>query len=112
MTDNEEVFVEEETTSEEETKNKEGFRTEEFKVKGEELIDTVKRLASEAGVRRMVIKSKSGKVLLEIPLVLGLAGVMLLPSYAAIGLVATLVTECSIVVERVEKSAPDESEKE
>jgi len=108
MSDAEEIPVEEETAGKENEESQEGFRTEEFKVKGEELVEVVKRLASEAGVRRMVIMSKSGKVLLEIPLVIGLAGVILLPTYAAVALVAALVTECSIVVERKEKTVDDE----
>jgi hypothetical protein len=109
MSEADEIPVEEETTEEKNEESTDGFRTEEFKVKGEELLEAVKRLAGEAGVRRMVIMSKSGKVLLEIPVVLGLAGVLLLPTYAAIALVAALVTECSIVVERAEKTVDAES---
>ena len=108
MSEADEIPVEEEMAGDEKEESQEGFRTEEFKVKGEELVEAVKRLASEAGVRRMVIMSKSGKVLLEIPLVLGLAGVLLLPTYAALALVAALVTECSIVVERSEKKVVEE----
>lgn len=109
MSEAEEVLVEEELTEDE---NEESIRTEELKVKGEELVEAVKKLASEAGIRRMVIMSKSGKVLLEIPLVLGVAGVILLPTYAALALVAALVTECSIVVERTEKVAEDKAPEE
>ena len=108
MSEAEEIPVEEEMAGDEEEESSAGFQTEELKVKGEELLEAVKRLAGEAGVRRMVIMSKSGKVLLEIPLVLGLAGVILLPTNAAIALVAALVTECSIVVERTEKIVDEE----
>ena len=112
MSDANEIPVEEEMAGDENKKSQDGYYTEELKVKGEELIEAVKRLAKEAGVRRMVLMSKSGKVLLEIPLVVGVAGVLLLPTYAAVALVAALVTECSIVVERAEKSAPAEPLKE
>ena len=112
MSEADEIPVEEEMTGDEKEESQEGFRTEEIKVKGEELVEAVKRLASEAGVRRMVIMSKSGKVLLEIPLVIGLAGVLLLPTYAAVALVAALVTECSIVVERTEKKVVQEPDDE
>jgi len=111
MSKSEEIPVEEELTGEEEKSEKETLFSEEIKVKGEELVETVKRLAKEAGVRRMVIKGKSGKVLLEIPLVLGLAGVILLPTYAALALVAAMVTECSIVVEKVQKNPDDQPAK-
>ncbi len=112
MSEADEIPVEEEMTGDDKEESQEGFRTEEMKVKGEELVEAVKRLASEAGVRRMVIMSKSGKVLLEIPLVIGLAGVLLLPTYAAVALVAALVTECSIVVERTEKKVVQEPDDE
>ncbi|MCI0579363.1 MAG: DUF4342 domain-containing protein [Chloroflexi bacterium] len=77
--------------------------TEEIKVAGEELVETVKKLLHEAGVRRIVIKNKNDRTLIEIPLVLGLAGIALLPVYSALGLIAALVTDCSILVERAEK---------
>ncbi len=78
--------------------------SEEFVVKGEELVETVKRLAREAGVRRIVVRNKNGKTLIEIPIVLGVAGIALLPAWSALALIAALVTECSIVVMKSEKA--------
>lgn len=104
MSEAEEIKIEEDIAEEEE-KQKEASYTEEFRVKGEELLGTVKSLAQEAGVRRIVIQNKQGRVLVEIPLLLGLAGIALLPYWAAIALIAALVTDCSIVVERAEKAS-------
>ena len=96
----EDVFEEEENGKE---------WVEEMKVTGDELLGTVKGLVKEAGVRRIVIMNKNEKVLIEIPLVIGLAGIALLPVYSAIALFAALVANCTILVERTgEKPVEDE----
>lgn len=77
---------------------------EEFRVNGEELLKKVKELIAEGNVRRIIIRSKEGKSLIELPLTFGVVGVaaaaVLAPALAAVGAVAALVTECSIIVER------------
>lgn len=73
---------------------------EEFKVSGEELLDKVKNLVKEGNVRRIIIKNKEGKSLIELPLTIGVVGVVLAPALAAVGAIAALVTECTLVVER------------
>ena len=74
--------------------------SEEFKVKGEQLVDKVKNLVKEGNVRKISIKDKDGNVILSIPLTLGVIGAVLAPVLAAVGAVAALVTECTISVER------------
>ena len=81
----------------------EKFTKEEFKVTGEEVLKTIKNLVKEGNIRRIIIKNEEGKVLIEIPLTMGVIGVALLPVWAAIGAVAALVTKCTIVVEKREK---------
>jgi DNA-binding Lrp family transcriptional regulator len=76
------------------------FRTEEFKVSGEELLARIKELVHEGNIRRIVIKNKEGGTFMEIPLTIGVVGALLLPSLAAVGAVAALVTEATVVVER------------
>jgi hypothetical protein len=73
---------------------------EEFKVNGEQLLAEVKRLIAEGNVRRIIIKGKDDKTLIEVPLTIGVVGIALMPALAAIGAVAALVTECTILVER------------
>jgi hypothetical protein len=73
---------------------------EEFKVNGEELLARVKRLIAEGNVRRISIRNKDGKTIVELPLTVGVVGAVLAPPLAAVGAIATLVTECTIVVER------------
>ncbi|MCK4391586.1 DUF4342 domain-containing protein [Candidatus Bipolaricaulota bacterium] len=83
--------------------NEEKVRKEEFVISGEKLVSTVKNLVRQGNIRRVTIKNKEGKTLIEIPLTFGVVGAVLLPTLAAIGAIATLVTECTIVVEKVEE---------
>jgi len=80
----------------------EKFRTEEFRVNGEELIAKVKKLVNEGNIRRITIKNKEGKTVFEIPLTFGVVGALIAPQLAAIGAIAALVTEATVVVEKVE----------
>lgn len=80
----------------------EPFRTEEFSVNGEQLLAKVKELLREGNIRRVIIKDKSGKVLVEFPLTIGVVGAVLAPTLAAVGAVAAFVSEATIVVEKTE----------
>jgi hypothetical protein len=74
--------------------------TEEFRVNGEELISKIKALVHEGNIRRIIIKDKDGKVLIEFPMTIGVVGLLLAPTLAAVGAVAALVTEATIIVEK------------
>jgi len=78
------------------------YRTEEFRVNGEELLGKIKQLVHEGNIRRIMIKDKDGHILMEIPLTFGVVGVVLAPTLAAIGAIAALLTEATIVVEKVQ----------
>jgi hypothetical protein len=78
------------------------FKTEEFRVEGEKLIAKIKELFHEGNIRRVIIKDKEGKTVMEIPVTLGVVGVLLAPQLAAIGAIAALVTEATVVVEKVD----------
>ncbi len=73
---------------------------EEFKVSGEDVLKKVKELIKEGNIRRIIIKDEEDKVLIEMPLTIGVVGALLLPFFAAIGTIAALVTKCTIVVEK------------
>lgn len=75
-------------------------KKEEFKVSGDRLLEKVKKLIKEGNVRRILIKDKNGKSLVEFPLTVGVVGAVLVPMLAAVGAIAALVTECTISVER------------
>jgi hypothetical protein len=75
-------------------------KKEEFRVSGEELLKKVKEIVKEGNVRRITIKEKGGRTLIDIPLTIGVVGVLVAPVLAAIGAIAALVAECTITVER------------
>ena len=77
-------------------------RTEEFRVDGEKLIGKVKEVIHEGNIRRIIIKDKDGKTVLEIPMTFGVVGALIAPQLAAIGAIAALITEATIVVEKSE----------
>jgi hypothetical protein len=76
--------------------------TEEFKIDGEKLIAKIKELLHEGNIRKLIIKDKEGKTLMEIPMTFGVVGVLLAPQLAAIGAIAALVSEATLVVEKSE----------
>jgi hypothetical protein len=78
----------------------ENTKKEEFKVVGDDVIKTIKKIVKEGNIRRIIIKNEEGKPLIEIPLTVGVVGAALLPVWAAIGAVAALVVKCTIVVEK------------
>lgn len=73
---------------------------EEFKLNGEELLKKVKQLIHEGNVRRIIIKDKDNKTLAEFPVTIGAIAAVFAPLLAAVGAIAALVTECTLVVER------------
>jgi hypothetical protein len=78
-------------------------RTEELSISGEKLVSTVKEIIRQGNVRRIGVRNKDGETLIEIPLTFGVVGALLLPTVAALGTIAALVTQCTIVVERIEE---------
>jgi hypothetical protein len=82
--------------------NEEKTTKEEFKVSGADVVKKIKEIVKAGNIRRISIKNEEGKTLIEVPLTLGVVGIALLPIWAAIGAVAALVTNCTIVVEKKE----------
>jgi uncharacterized membrane protein YvbJ len=78
------------------------FTREEYTVSGKNLVDRVGELLHEGNVTRVIVKNEVGKTLLEIPATVGVVGVVVAPWLAALGVVAALVANCHIVVERRE----------
>lgn len=75
-------------------------RSEEFKLSGSEVIGKVKELLHEGNIRRIVVKHE-GETVFELPLTIAAVGTLIAPQLAALGAFAALVTNCSIVVERI-----------
>ena len=80
---------------------------EKFTVSGSQLVEKVKQLIHEGNIRRVRVLHE-GRTVLEIPLTIGAPaaaiGIMVAPVLAALGAFAALITECTIEVEKIEKS--------
>lgn len=83
--------------------------TEELEVTGNQLVDRVKEFIEQGNVRRLIIRNPERRILLEIPLTVGVvAGGALFAFYpiiAAVGALAALVARVSIEIQREEPDA-------
>ena len=75
---------------------------EEFKIKGQDLVDKVKSILHEGNVRRIILKDEKGHTFLEIPLSIAAVGVVAAPLLAGLGAIAALVSNFTLVGERPE----------
>lgn len=75
-------------------------KTEEFKVNGDEIVKKVKELIKQGNARRIIIKNQKEETLIEIPLTIGAVGAILIPTLAAVGAFAALISKCTIIVEK------------
>lgn len=84
----------------------EKIRVEEFKITGDALIAKVKELLHKGNIRSIMVKNGSGRVLVEIPLTVGIlgsvAGAVLFPVIAALAAVGALAAKLTIVIARKE----------
>ncbi len=78
-------------------------RTEEFRLAGSEILEKIKEIIREGNARRIIFKTEEGKTFMEIPLTVGIVGTLIAPVWAAIGAVAALASNLTIVVEKEEK---------
>jgi hypothetical protein len=76
--------------------------TEEFRVTGDALLTKVKELIHAGNIRHITIRNEEGRILIELPLNIGVVGILLAPTVAAIGALAALVTSCKIEVRKTE----------
>ena len=82
----------------------ESRRTEEFKVSGTGLKAKLKEIVRKGTVRRVVIKNAKGRTVLDIPLAAGVVGAALLPFWAAVGGIAALAADYTILIEHADDS--------
>ncbi len=80
--------------------SEEKVRTEEFQVRGDEIVAKIKELLHEGNIRRGIIKNEDGRTLIDIPLTIGVVGALVAPQLAAIGAIAALLAKGTIVVEK------------
>jgi len=79
----------------------------EFKVKGQELIDKVEELIKEGNARRIIIKDEKGNAFIEIPVTIGVIGALFAPILTAVGALAGVAA--NFTVEVIRKDSPEEA---
>jgi hypothetical protein len=77
--------------------------SDEFKVKGEDLLKKIREIIHEGNVSRIIIKTEDGRTYLEIPVTIGVLGAILAPILAAVGALAALAANFTIEVVRREE---------
>ena len=86
------------------------MNTEEFKVKGKDLLNKIKEIIHEGNIRNITVKDESGKVLVKLPLTLGVIGALIAPMIIAVGTVGLLIGNYIITVERKEEKKDNEAD--
>lgn len=71
---------------------------EEFRVTGDDLVRKVKEIIHQGNVRAIIIKNDQDQEIIQLPLTVGAVGALLAPPLAALGAIAALVSNCTIVV--------------
>lgn len=79
----------------------ESVHTEEHHIQGDGLVTKLREILRQGNIRRIIIKNGEGKTLIEIPLTIGVVGIVLAPVWAAVGAIAALAVDLTIVVEKV-----------
>jgi DNA-binding Lrp family transcriptional regulator len=89
---------------------------EQLEIAGSQLVDRVKELIEQGNVRRLIIRNPEDRILLEIPLTIGVVAggalALFMPVWAALGAMAALVARVKVEVVREEPGALLEDAKE
>lgn len=80
--------------------NEEQTTQEKFKVSGEEILKKVKEVIKAGNATRIILQNEKGETLMEIPLTFAVVGAVFAPMLAAVGALAGLLTNCTLIVEK------------
>jgi hypothetical protein len=83
-------------------KNKNQSNQETFRVSGDDILSKVKEIIKEGNARNIIIKNDKDETIMEFPITIGAIGAVLAPMFAAVGVIAALATDCTIIVEKRE----------
>ncbi|MEM1545440.1 MAG: DUF4342 domain-containing protein [Candidatus Methanomethylicia archaeon] len=73
---------------------------EEYSVLSGDLIGKIKEIIHEGNVTKIIVKNEKGETLLEIPVTVGILGVIVTPWITTLGIIAAMMSKCRIIVER------------
>jgi uncharacterized protein DUF4342 len=74
---------------------------------GQALAAKIEQLIHEGNVRRIVVRNDKGRTVLDLPVAVGVVGVLMAPMIAGVGSVVALAGGWSIDVERTDPDPPD-----
>ena len=80
--------------------DEENLNQESFKVSGNELLSRIKEIIKDGKARKVTIKNQKGEIIKEFSLKAGMIGVVLVPKLAAIGAIAAMAENWTIIVEK------------
>lgn len=83
----------------------ESVKTSKHSVRGEELLAKVKELVHQGNVRKLIVLAEDGSTVLEIPLTAGVVGALVAPALVAIGAIAALAKNYTLLVETADEDA-------
>ena len=75
---------------------------ESFKVSGDELLSKIKEIIKEGNARKVIIKNEKDETIMEFSLKMGAIGVLVAPQLAAIGAIAAMAKDWTIIIEKKE----------
>jgi len=73
---------------------------ESFKVSGDELLSKIKEIYKEGKARKVIIKNEKDDTIMEFSLKMGAIGLVLAPQLAAIGAIAAMAKDWTIIIEK------------
>ena len=73
---------------------------ESFKVSGDELLSKIKEIYKEGEARKVIIKNEKDETIMEFSLKMGAIGLVLAPQLAAIGALAAIAKDWTIIIEK------------
>jgi hypothetical protein len=76
---------------------------ESFKVSGDDLLSKIKEIIKEGNARKVIIKNEKDETIMEFSLTMGAIGVVLAPQLAAIGAIAAVANDFTIIIEKKAK---------
>lgn len=90
---------------------KQNSYTEEFTLSGDKVTQKVKDIIQGGKARRIIIKNDKGNPVMEIPLMVSFVGTLLAPYLTAVGALAAVLTNCTIVVVKTQENKPRKEKK-
>lgn len=75
-------------------------KVEHLTLDSDKLVQKIRELVREGNVTRIVVKDDKGNLLIDLPVTVGVVGLVIAPLLAAAGAIAAVATRCTLTIER------------